>query len=69
MNTDIRVASADQACALGAAMFAATVAGIYKKVEHAMESMSQGFEITYHPDPSRAAYYETKYRQYKSLAG
>lgn len=67
MNTDIRVASADQACALGAAMFAATVAGLYDSVEQAMEVMSQGFDATYHPDPVRASGYNIKYKKYKNL--
>jgi len=68
MNTDIRVASSDQACALGAAMFAATVAGLYNKVEEAMEAMEQGFDTTYHPDPARAALYTIKYQAYLALA-
>ncbi|MFH0760123.1 MAG: FGGY-family carbohydrate kinase, partial [Bacteroidota bacterium] len=68
MNTDIRVASSDQACALGAAMFAATVAGIYNKVEEAMEAMEQGFDTIYHPDPARAAFYNAKYQAYLALA-
>jgi L-ribulokinase len=68
MNTDIKVASAEQACALGAAMFAATVAGIYSKVEDAMVSMEQGLETTYHPDPEKVKFYDLKYRKYKSLA-
>jgi len=68
MNTDIKVSTADQACALGAAMFAATAAGIYPKVEDAMAAMEQGFDITYHPDPEKVAYYDLKYRKYKALA-
>lgn len=68
MNTEIRVASSDQACALGAAMFAATVAGVYGKVEDAMDAMAQGFDATYHPDPARAAFYNTKYQAYLALA-
>ena len=68
MNKDIKVAAAEQACALGAAMFAATAAGIYAKVEDAMASMEQGFDIIYHPDPDKAAFYNLKYKKYKSLA-
>jgi L-ribulokinase len=68
MNTGIKVASADQACALGAAMFAATVAGIYPKVEGAMAAMEQGFERTFVPDPEKADYYNGKYNKYKMLA-
>jgi len=68
MNTEIKVATADQACALGAAMFAATVAGIYSKVEDAMDAMGQGFDATYIPDAHKVAYYNDKYKQYLDLA-
>ena len=68
MNKDIKVAAAEQACALGAAMFAATAAGIYAKVEDAMDSMEQGFGTIYHPDPEKAVFYNLNYNKYKSLA-
>jgi L-ribulokinase len=68
MNTSIHVATADQACARGAAMFAATAAGIYPRVEEAMAAMEQGFETTYHPDPDMVEYYNRKYQKYKNLA-
>jgi len=68
MNTEIKVATAEQACALGAAMFAAVVAGIYPTVEVAMESMGQGYDATYHPNPSKVALYDAKFRKYKELA-
>lgn len=69
MNTDIKVSTADQACALGAAMFAATAAGIYPKVEDAMAVLEQGFSVIYHPVSEKAAFYDQKYRKYKTLAG
>lgn len=68
MNTEIRVASADQACALGAAMFAATVAGIYPKVEDAMIAMEQGSDNIFIPNPEKALFYNLKYEKYKALA-
>ena len=49
MNMPIRIHRSEQTCAMGAAMFAATVAGLYDKVEDAMQSMGQGFDTTYHP--------------------
>lgn len=67
INMPIRVHKSEQTCALGAAMFAATVAGIYDKVEDAMEAMGQGFERTYHPRPEMAAIYEERYGRYKAL--
>ena len=36
MNMPIRIHRSEHTCAMGAAMFAATAAGIYKKVEEAM---------------------------------
>ncbi len=67
MKMPIRIHKSEQTCAAGAAMFAATAAGIYPKVEDAMSAMGQGFAITYQPDKSKAAYYETKFKKYKAL--
>ena len=44
MDMPIRIHRSEQTCALGAAMFAATAAGIYPKVEDAMKAMGQGFD-------------------------
>jgi L-ribulokinase len=67
LNMPIRVHKSEQTCALGAAMFAATVAGIYNKVEAAMTAMGQGFEKTYNPEKSKVAHYEKRYEKYKQL--
>lgn len=67
MNMPLRIHRSDQTCAAGAAMFAATVAGIYDKVEDAMQAMGQGFDVTYHPNPAHAAIYAKRYRQYQEL--
>ncbi len=67
INMPIRVHKSEQTCALGAAMFAAVAAGIYSKVEDAMEAMGQGFERTYEPRPEMVAIYAERYQQYKSL--
>ncbi len=68
MNMEIQVADTDQSCAHGAAMFAAVVAGIYKRVEEAMAAMGQGFESTYLPDPAKVEHYNQKYSEYQKLA-
>jgi L-ribulokinase len=60
----IRIHRSEQTCALGASMFAATVAGIYQKVEDAMAAMGQGFDQTYHPDKSRTSLYAKRYEKY-----
>jgi L-ribulokinase len=67
MNMPIRIHKSEQTCALGAAMFAATVAGIYEKVEDAMQAMGQGFDAEYFPDPERVPVYSKRYQRYKQL--
>ena len=67
MNMPIRIHASEQTCALGAAMFAATAAGLYPKVEDAMAVIGQGFDAEYKPDPASAAIYAGRYRQYQQL--
>ncbi len=67
INMPIRIHKSEQTCALGAAMFAATAAGIYPKVEDAMEVMGQGFDAEYHPDPAMVGVYAKRYQQYTAL--
>ena len=67
MNMPLRIHASEQTCALGAAMFAATAAGLYPKVEDAMAAIGQGFEITYSPNPTRTAVYKDRFRQYTQL--
>lgn len=67
MNMPIRIHKSEQTCAAGAAMFAATVAGIYEKVEDAMNAMGQGFDTTYYPDEKKAVIYSKRYERYKEL--
>jgi L-ribulokinase len=63
----LRIARSEQTCALGAAMFAATAAGIYSNVESAMAAMGRGFETTYHPRNEFHNIYEEKYRRYTAV--
>ena len=65
----IKVHRAEQTCAIGAAMFAATAAGIFPSVQEAMSRMGQGFDKSYQPDPTRQALYNKRYERYKSLGG
>jgi L-ribulokinase len=67
MNMPIRIHASEQTCALGASMFAATVAGLYPKVEDAMAAIGQGFDAEYTPDPARVAVYARRFRQYQEL--
>ncbi|MEO6914271.1 MAG: ribulokinase [Chitinophagaceae bacterium] len=67
MNMPIRIHKSEQTCAVGAAMFAATVAGIYPKVEDAMAAMGQGFDAEYRPQPANVEVYAKKYAAYSRL--
>jgi L-ribulokinase len=67
LNMPIKVASSDQTCALGSAMAAAVVAGVYEDISSAQKAMGSGFEKEYRPDPARAKKYETLFRKYKEL--
>jgi len=67
LNMPIKVASSDQTCALGSAMAASVVAGVHRDIPAAQDAMGRGFEKEYHPDPERAAKYETLFRKYKAL--
>ncbi|HLS96776.1 MAG TPA: ribulokinase [Sphingobacterium sp.] len=69
INMPIRIHKTEQTCAIGAAMFAATAAGIYPRVEDAMAAMGQGFEQTYEPRPEMVEIYAQRYEQYKKLGG
>lgn len=67
LNKPIKVAKSDQACAFGASMFAAVVAGVYTRVEDAQKAMGQGFAMEYVPQPDQVAYYEGVYQRYLTL--
>jgi len=67
MNMSIRIHKSEHTCAMGASMFAATVAGIYKSAEAAMRAMGQGFDAEYHPNQKNLEYYDKRYQQYKKL--
>jgi L-ribulokinase len=67
MNMPIRIHKSEQTCALGAAMFAATAAGIYPKVEDAMNAMGQGFDANTSPNASKVPIYEKRYQKYTEL--
>jgi L-ribulokinase len=67
MNKPIKIHKSEQTCALGGAMFAATVAGIYPNVTEAMNAMGQGFDMEYKPEPSRIDLYQKRYGKYKDL--
>ena len=67
LNMPIKIVKSEQACALGAAMCAATAAGIYPTMEAAQAAMSSGFDAEFYPNKDRVAVYEKLYKKYVKL--
>lgn len=67
LGMPIKVCNTDQACALGAAMFAATAAGVYGKIEDAIDAMNSGFSKEYYPDAQKYDIYNALYERYLKL--
>ena len=67
LDMPIKIHKSEQTCALGAAMFAATAAGIYPNIEQAMLAMGQGFETEYFPNGKKTVIYQKRYLQYQKL--
>ena len=67
LDMPIKVARSEQACALGTAMAAAVVAGVYSSTAEAQKKMGSGIETEYHPIPENVEKYKTLYEQYKKL--
>lgn len=69
LNIPVKVARSDQAGALGAAMFAACTAGIYRSVQEAQRGMGSGFIKTFSPEPGRVGRLQEHYEQYREIGG
>jgi L-ribulokinase len=69
LNMPIKVASSDQACALGAAMFAAVASGVHATLQEAQQAMSSGFDAAYHPRPEVVEVYQKLYKKYLLAGG
>jgi L-ribulokinase len=67
LDMPIKIHKSEQTCALGAAMFAATAAGIYPNIEQTMLAMGQGFETEYFPNGKKTVIYQKRYLQYQKL--
>lgn len=66
MGVSIKVLDSDQACALGAAMFASVIAGEYETMAQAQERMKPGYSAVYEPDAARHAIYDLLYERYSA---
>ena len=66
-NCPIDVLESEQSCALGAAIFAATVGGAYPDVASAQKAMASPVCKTYQPDATNAKIYASLYQKYQQL--
>lgn len=67
LNMSIKVASSDQACALGAAMNASVAAGVHSTFIEAQKAMGSGFDAYYEPRKENVEVYQKLYINYQKL--
>ncbi len=67
LNRPISVSASKQACAMGAAMYAAVAAGMYGTLQDAQTAMSEGFLSVYTPKKEQVQRYDEMYRKYLRL--
>jgi L-ribulokinase len=67
LGVPVKVSAADQSGALGAAMFAAVAAGLYRDIGEAQKRMGSGFLTAYKPDKKNVAAYQKLYERYKAV--
>lgn len=68
LDMPVKVVRSEETCALGAAMFAAVIAGTYPTISEAQIAIGQGFEKTYWPIKDNVESYRAKYADYKIFA-
>ena len=68
LGMPVKIVKSEQACALGAAMFAAVAGGQYKNVQQAMQKMGGGFDKTYEPEADSSRKYAVCFKQYSRYA-
>ncbi|PIE30104.1 ribulokinase [candidate division KSB3 bacterium] len=67
LNRPISVAASMQTCAMGAAMYAATAAGIHRSLPDAQRAMNEGFSAQYSPESEHVEQYNKLFVQYCAL--
>lgn len=65
----LEVVESDQCCALGAAIFAATAAGVYADSKTAQQAMASKICQSYQPNAENHAFYLTRHSDYQALGG
>lgn len=69
LDRPIKIVKSEQACALGAAICAATAAGLYPSMAAAQAAMTSGFDAEYQPVAEKVAVYRHLYQRYLDLGG
>lgn len=64
LQIPIEVHASLNTCALGSAMYATVVAGIYETLGDSQKALGSGFIATYSPDESRGKLLEQRYKNY-----
>ncbi|MDR1864149.1 MAG: ribulokinase [Bacteroidales bacterium] len=67
LGMSIKVSKAEQACALGSAMFAAVASGVHPTVGEAQKAMGRGFSDVWRPDPAANRIYAGLYEKYRAM--
>jgi L-ribulokinase len=67
LNQPIAVSASKQACAKGAAMYAAVAAGLYNTLQDAQTAMNEGFLSVYTPEKEHVEKYNELYQKYLKL--
>ncbi len=68
LNRPIKIASSDEAPALGAAIYAAVAAGIYPTVVEAAKKLGSSYEAEYYPDEASQKEISQHLESYKALS-
>jgi len=64
LDMPVKIVRSEQTCALGAAMFAAVCAGIYRNIEEAQKNMGSGMENEFVPIEEHVKIYQKLYEKY-----
>lgn len=67
LNRPISISASTQACARGAAMYAAVAAGLYDTLRDAQSAMCEGFSSVYTPKEKHVEKYNALYKKYCQL--
>jgi L-ribulokinase len=67
LDMEIKVARSEQTVALGAAMFASVVGGIFTDIDEAQQHLGCGIESVYQPNKKNVEHYRTCYEKYQKI--